>query len=124
MSRLIDRARRALSTAKNAESCGDAIGAANLAYYAAFDARRALVATVDPNGVPRTHTGLERRFGEVFVATGRVDRGIGRAFSRLMEIRLLADYGSDDILPQDARKAIEDATAVVDACAAAIEHDR
>lgn len=95
---LIGKAERARASARALLERGDADGACNRAYYAMFDAARAVLlsrgATQDKL---RTHSGVITRFGLQLVKPGTVDRSLGHALNRALEIRLIADY-TDDVV--------------------------
>ncbi len=65
--------------------------AVNCAYYAMFHAAQAILAF---NGItpPRTHRGLREVFGKEIILRGLVDRDLGRALSRVFELRQASSY--------------------------------
>lgn len=102
--RELARAHRALKSAYTLLP-DDPAGAANRTYYAAFHAARA--ALYAAGEVPRTHTGIERRFALHFVRSGRIAPEVGRALGSAEELRFLADYDEGaDIAPADVRAVL------------------
>ena len=78
------------------------------AYYAAFHAAQALLATA---GVAvETHAGLQQALSLHFVRDGPLPATLGRAFGHLMTDRGLADYGlAREIDAAAARQALDNA---------------
>lgn len=109
---LIAKAERAIESAKLLHQDGDTDGACNRAYYAMFDAAKAvLLATVpliDP-AIGKTHSGLISAFGLHMVKTGLVPIEYGRAFNRAQDIRQVADYTGHLIDPADVVRVIHQA---------------
>ncbi len=110
MSELLDKAQRALSSAVILLEAGDNDGACNRAYYAMFDAARAALTEGDDPLVveqARTHNGLIAQFGLNLVKPGLVSGDLGRAFNRVEELRLIADYKTGEAITEDkARWAV------------------
>lgn len=84
------------------------------AYYAAFHAAHALLATA---GVTvETHAGLQQALSLHFVRDGPLPGTLGRAFGHLMTDRALADYGlAREIDGAAARQALANAAAILGA---------
>lgn len=89
---------------------------ANRLYYAAYYAVSALLIA---SGISaKTHEGIIRMFNQKFVATGKIDRELGRQYNGLFTIRLTGDYGDcfdlqeEDVAPkvEPTRKLIEAAS--------------
>ena len=95
---LLEKARRAIESAETLLRHGDADGACSRAYYAMFDAARFALAAKghDPESI-RTHSTVHGKFAEEYVKTGLVPREIGRSLGQIQDIRLLADYASEEI---------------------------
>lgn len=113
---MMDKASRALASAKLLLDAGDVDGACNRAYYAMFDAAKAALAwsAADVEGV-KTHSGLISAFSLHLVKTGRLPVDLGRALNRVEEIRLVADY-TGGVVPEDmAQQAIELAASFIEA---------
>ena len=79
---------------------------ANRLYYAAYYAVSALLIA---NGISaKTHEGIIRMFNQKFVATGKIDRDLGRLYNSLFTMRLTGDYGDcfdlmeEDVMPKVA----------------------
>ena len=116
------KARRALEAARALLDLGDTEGACNRAYYAMFDAAHAALWTAgvqEPGAIIKTHSGLIALFAQGLVKTGRIDAEQGRALGRVQKVRLLADYTADPPPEDDARYAVAQAGAFVDAIEAA-----
>jgi uncharacterized protein (UPF0332 family) len=112
MTKVMDKARKALASARILLDAGDTDGATNRAYYAMFDpAIAALVwaGTDVGQSPPKTHGGLIAIFGQKLVTTGKVPTEFGRALNRVQELRLTADYLAGPVSPANARWAIEEA---------------
>jgi uncharacterized protein (UPF0332 family) len=81
-------------------------GASSRAYYAVFNAARALPSTVE--SVPeeiKKHASVRRLFSKHFVNTGLFSREAGRFFSKAAVTRTSADYG-ETLIGADEAKAI------------------
>ena len=106
---LMTKAQNALASAKLLSDAGDIDGACNRAYYAMFDAAKAVllatVPTIDPT-IGKTHSGLITAFGLHMVKTGLVTVDLGRALNRAQNIRQIADYTGDLIEPDDVTKLL------------------
>lgn len=101
---LMQKADRALASARLLLDAGDTDGACNRAYYAMFDAARAaLVNEVEPLKT-RTHSGLIAAFGLQLVKPGQLSKELGRMLNRAEDVRLLADYTGDSVEPKEARE--------------------
>jgi uncharacterized protein (UPF0332 family) len=97
---LLDRAHRAVDSAKLLLSAGDTNGACNRAYYAMFDAARAALTTVQKppeSETIKTHSGLISAFSLHLVKAGHVSVELGKSFSKVAEIRLAADYSDEEV---------------------------
>jgi uncharacterized protein (UPF0332 family) len=115
---LLDRARRAVESAELLLRSGDPNGACNRAYYAMFDAARAALIATQP--VPaaeaiKTHSGLIAAFSLQLVKTGRVPVELGKSFSKVSDLRLVADYSDEQVSADRATWAIEQAKEFVKA---------
>jgi uncharacterized protein (UPF0332 family) len=106
------KAVRALASAKVLLADGDMEGACNRAYYAMFDAARAVLLRVDANidvNVIKSHTGLIGTFGKLIVLPGLVSDDLGRAINQVEKIRLLADYSRNAITIEQASWSVNQA---------------
>lgn len=115
---LLDRADRAAESAALLLSAGDLNGACNRAYYAMFDAARAALTSTQPapsSETIKTHSGLISAFSLKLVKTGRVPVELGKAFSKVADIRLIADYSDEEVSAERATWAIEQAREFVKA---------
>jgi uncharacterized protein (UPF0332 family) len=83
-------------------------GAANRAYYAMFHAARVALAHLDSAlAESKRHQSMIRRFSKHFVRERGVDPDLGRAFNRAFELRMIADYESEGVEIEDARKSVD-----------------
>ena len=112
---LMQKADRALASARLLLDAGDTDGACNRAYYAMFDAARAALSGEDTAETTRTHGGLIAAFGLQLVKPGRLPKELGRMLNRAEEVRLLADYTGGSVEPAEAREALSQAEAFVNA---------
>jgi uncharacterized protein (UPF0332 family) len=110
---LMQKAARALDSARLLLDAGDTERACNRAYYAMFDAARAALASEAEPEATRTHSGLIAAFGLRLIKTGRLPKELGRMLNRAEEVRLLADYTGGAVEPQDARELLSQAEVFV-----------
>ena len=111
---LMDKAARAVSSARLLLDAGDTNGACSRAYYAMFDAARAALAAkgIMPETV-KTHSAVVGQFGRLLVLSGDVARDSGKAINDVQEIRQLADYLPADVSAEKAEWAVAQAGAFV-----------
>jgi uncharacterized protein (UPF0332 family) len=112
----IGKAERALDEARLLLRGNKTEGACSRAYYAMHDAAHAaLFATGNEtqDAIIKTHHRLIAEFGKKMVLGGLIDAALGRAFNRVQDIRLLADYDSEPPSLDDAEWAVEQAEAFV-----------
>jgi uncharacterized protein (UPF0332 family) len=124
---LMAKASCAAESARLLLDAGDLDGACNRAYYAMFDAARAvLLAAGAQTGmeVPRTHGGVISTFSLHLVKPGRVSLELGRALNRAEEIRLVADYKGETVDRKHAAWAVSQEIAFVQAMRQAFPGDR
>jgi uncharacterized protein (UPF0332 family) len=110
----IGKAERALKAARILLEAGDTEGACNRAYYAMFDAARAslMAKGYHREGTTiKTHAGVIAAFGRALVQPGDVDAALGRAFNRLQDIRVRADYMAGTPSRDEAEWALTQAEA-------------
>ncbi len=111
---ILDKAAKALASARLLLDAGDSDGATNRAYYAMFDAALAALTWAGAlQSPPRTHGGLIGSFGQHLVQTGLVTADLGRSFNRVQELRLTADYLAEPVPLDKAKAAIEEAATFV-----------
>lgn len=106
MSSLWNKARDAADEARLLFDAGLNDGACSRAYYAMFNAARALLITkgVEPDKV-KTHRSVHRLFSLIFVQDSTFAERAGRALRRAAESRSIADY--DDLgLQHERTKAV------------------
>ena len=119
MTDLLARAETALRSARVLLEMGDAAGATNRAYFAAFDAARAVLAAsagVEVEAI-RTHRGITHAFEVEIVRAGLIERDTGKLLTLLMEMRWAADYPIAVLTLVDAARAVAAAEAFLDKCA-------
>jgi len=110
------KAERALDEARLLLSRQATEGACSRSYYAMHDAAHAaLLATGDetPDAIIKTHHSLIAEFGKKFVLGGQIDASLGRAFNKVQEMRLLADYSAEPPPLDKTQGAVEQAEAFV-----------
>lgn len=84
-------------------------GVVNRAYYAYFDAIRALLATLNIN--TRSHAAVQNLFSLHFVKENLFDRSDTKALAKLFDMRQNSDYEAEpDINEMDAVYAVNVAT--------------
>lgn len=93
-----EQAERCLRSCKLLMSDGDTLGAVNRLYYALYHAARAALTQRDIE-IPKTHSGLIARFGEIFVRPGDIPSSLGRLLNQAEHLRLLSDYSGDQPNP-------------------------
>ncbi|MEO5671978.1 MAG: HEPN domain-containing protein [Ramlibacter sp.] len=111
------KARRALASAHKLLQDNDSDGACNRAYYAMFDAARAaliLSAAPVPPEIAKTHSGLIAAFSLHLVKPGLFPVDLGKAFNKVEDLRLVADYKGDLIDGEEAQWAVQQAQAFVE----------
>lgn len=108
----IAKAARAAASAKLLLDDGDFEGACNRAYYAMFDAAHAALlwsgAHTNP-GETKKHRNLIAAFGKYLVQPGLLPAELGKALNQAERARVLADYTGEDIEPDKAALAVEQA---------------
>ena len=110
----MDKAHRALASARLLLADGNIEGACNRAYYAMFDAAHAALLHADPSLNPagtKTHRGLITAFGEQLVKTEQCQADLGRSINQVERIRLLDDYTGEAIDGDKTQWAIDQADA-------------
>lgn len=107
---VMDKAQKALASARILLDASDTDGATNRAYYAMFDAAIAALSWAGAEqSPPKTHGGLIASFGQKLVRTGKLDATFGRALNRVQELRLTADYLAEPVPLDKAKWAIQEA---------------
>jgi uncharacterized protein (UPF0332 family) len=120
----LKKADRALDEARLLLRAKRTEGACSRAYYAMHDAAHAALFAAGretPETIIKTHQGLIAEFGKSLVLGGWIDAAHGRAFNKVQDMRLLADYSAEPPPVDDARQALAHAEAFVAAIRAAIE---
>ena len=116
---LMQKALRSLKAARLLLQDGDMDGACNRAYYAMFNAARALLLHAGHSGAAtiKTHKGLIAAVAQFLVKSGRLTPKDHRALNSVFQIRLAADYLDASISSTDALAALEKADAFMGAIA-------
>lgn len=109
-------ARDRLASARATLASGFPSAAVGGAYYAMLYAARAALSEEDRYA--KTHRGTWSLFGELFVATGRLDAELARAAGETQELREGAGYDALDVSREQAEAAIAQADGFVAAIAA------
>ncbi len=115
---IMDKARKALASARILLDAGYSDGAANRAYYAMFDSTMAALAWAGIGSAQdqhKTHGGLIGSFGLQLVQTGRLPAELGRSLNRVHELRLTGDYLAEPVPLEKARWAVQEADTFVSA---------
>jgi uncharacterized protein (UPF0332 family) len=109
---LMAKAEQAAASAKVLLDTGDGDGASNRAYYAMFDAARAVL-LASGFDVGKTHRGVLNAFSERLVKSGSVPQEMGRLLKRAETFRYVADYEGNPVELNDAKEMVEQAEAFV-----------
>jgi uncharacterized protein (UPF0332 family) len=113
---IMDKARKALASARILLDAADSDGATNRAYYAMFDSAMAALAWAGIGSAKdqhKTHSGLIGSFGLQLVQTGRLPAELGRSLNRVHELRLTGDYLAEPVPLEKAKWAVQEADAFV-----------
>jgi len=100
----MEKAGRALASARVLASAGDREGACNRAYYAMFNAVRCALAMpgAPPEAVrAKTHSGLRAAFNLHLIKSEVLPLDMGNDLRRAEHLRLVADYIGDPISSDD-----------------------
>lgn len=98
----LEKAGRMLVDAREAKNPETAV---NRAYYAAFYAATALLATEGKVG--KSHSGVRETFGKDFVHTGVVPKELSTLYGKLEVRRYRSDYGDRvEVTAEDAMESI------------------
>jgi uncharacterized protein (UPF0332 family) len=108
----VARARTELAAARLLAENGFGAQAVSRAYYAAFFAAEA--ALLHLGETRAKHSGVVSAVGRLLVRGRGVDERAGRLLRSLFERRSQADYGLAEVSNEEARRAVDDAGAVVD----------
>jgi uncharacterized protein (UPF0332 family) len=107
---LITKAEQAVKSSRLLYEADDFDGACHRAYYAMFDAAKAILLEKIPNTdstIGKTHNGLITAFGLHIVKTGLIPLEYGRIFNRAYDLRQVADYTGDLIEEQEVKWLVE-----------------
>jgi uncharacterized protein (UPF0332 family) len=108
----IERARQELAAATLLSANGFAAQAVSRAYYAAFYAAEAALASFGETRAK--HSGVIAAFASLLVRERGVNERAGRLLRSLFDRRSQADYELSPVPMREARQAVDDATFVVD----------
>lgn len=111
---LMAKAVQAAASARVLLDTGDADGACNRAYYAMFDAARAVLLASGAD-VGKTHKGVLNAFSERLVKNGHLPKEMGRLLKHAETFRYVADYEGDPVELNDAQTQVEQAETFVSA---------
>ena len=114
----MDKAERALTSARVLVEAGDPEGACNRAYYSMFDAAHAVLFALghEEASTPiKTHHGLVLKFGLHVVKTDKLPSAYGEALNAVQRIRQIAEYSGATIDKEEAVWAIEEAARFLEA---------
>lgn len=106
------KAARALKEARVLLQEESTEGVCNRAYYAMHDAAHAALLAhgyETPETLIKTHHTLIAAFSKELVLSGKIDPTLGRAFNRVQDIRLIADYSAEPPQLAEATWAFEQA---------------
>ena len=110
----LKRAAHHLASARLTMEAGYFDVTVNRAYYAAFEAARAVLRAMEIP-LPKSHRGLSTQFMQHAVFTGKIDQEIGGLLGQLETDRLVADYEGDLPDVEEAQFALSSAEALVEA---------
>lgn len=109
---LLAKALQAVRSAHVLLQAGDADGACNRAYYAMFDAARAVL-LISGHDVGKTHKGVLNAFSDRFVRNGPMPRELGRLLKHAETYRYVADYEGQPVDLTDAQVIVSQAETFV-----------
>lgn len=90
-------------------------------YWAVACLAKAIMAKRLDHTLPRTHGGTVSLFGKVFVESGIVDEGLGRALAKMLPKRQRVRYGIWTPTREEAEKALGSAKGFVERARRLIE---
>jgi len=108
------KAVQAAASARVLLDTGDADGACNRAYYAMFDAARAVLLAAG-HDVGKTHKGVLNAFSDRFVKNDTLPKEMGRLLKHAETFRYVADYEGGPVELSDATDMVEQAETFVSA---------
>lgn len=106
------KARQATTSARVLLDAGDADGACNRAYYAMFDAARAML-LAHGHDVGKTHKGVLNAFSDRLVRNGPLPKEMGRLLKHAETYRYVADYEGEQVNLADAQVIVSQAEVFV-----------
>ncbi len=87
----INLAKQTLQAAKILAEKGHWISVINRLYYACYYAISALLYKNDINAT--THSGVKSQFSKHYLATGKIDKSLGKVYAKIFDLRHKGDYG-------------------------------
>jgi uncharacterized protein (UPF0332 family) len=111
---LLAKAHQAATSARVLLQAGDADGACNRAYYAMFDAARAVL-MAGGHDIGKTHKGVLNAFSDRFVRNGPLPKEMGRLLKHAEAYRYVADYEGEQVDLADAQVIVSQAEIFVSA---------
>jgi uncharacterized protein (UPF0332 family) len=112
----LEKAARALASARVCAEAGIYDAAVSRAYYAVFHAASALLASIGRS--VRTHDGLRSAIGEHFIRPGTIPPRFGRLLARIAADRNDADYNAAaTFTAEDAQETIAAAAELLETAA-------
>jgi uncharacterized protein (UPF0332 family) len=113
---LLEKADRAIISAKVLLDNGDTEGACNRSYYAMFNAARAALILVGaPSEVTegKSHSGLHAAFNRYLIKPGHIPQAFGVEFRRAERLRQISDYLGEQIESERAGLTLRHASEFV-----------
>jgi len=111
---LLDLARKFMRMISKLKDPEDVRGVIDLGYNAIELCLKALL-LLKLEEIPKTHTGINRKFGEIYVKEGIVAPEMGRAIRRALEKRNKARYDPHSVITQeDVREVTELGGKIID----------
>lgn len=115
------RATESLDEARLLLANGHVRTAVNRIYYACFYAVSALLSS-EGQSSPK-HSGVRALFDQLWIATGRLPKDMGRFYRRLFDARQKGDYADFVTFdPTEVRSWLDEATTFVEQISGAIDH--
>jgi uncharacterized protein (UPF0332 family) len=108
---LMARSRQSLASAGLLFEADDMNGTCDRACYAMFNAARAVLLAQGHEAAAnsKTHSGLIAAFSKNVIRENVLDPRFGRQFNEALQARLIADYGTDSIALESARRILASA---------------
>jgi uncharacterized protein (UPF0332 family) len=111
---LLSKASRSAKAARALLESGAPDDAVSRAYYSAFNAARALIASRDPDFAVKTHGSVLSAFSRLLVQPGILPKNFGTMINRAQNARQVADYENEGIGATDAEHYVSFAETLLD----------